>query len=69
VRDVVTVTSDTLVQQAARLLLKQRFGCLPVVDERNVLLGILTASDFTKVIALARREPSGPGSGEPEQLQ
>jgi CBS domain-containing membrane protein len=69
VRDVVTITSDTLVQQAARLLLKQRFGCLPVVDESNVLLGILTASDFTKLIALARREQFGPGSGEPEQLQ
>jgi CBS-domain-containing membrane protein len=68
VRDVLTVTADTPVQQAARLLLKQRVNCLPVVDERNVLVGIVTSSDFTKLIARGRREPSSSGSGEPRQL-
>jgi CBS domain-containing protein len=69
VRDVITVTPDTPVQQAARLLLKQRYNCLPVVDEQNILLGIVTASDFTKLIAQAARERSNPGSGEPQQLR
>lgn len=68
VRDVVTVRPDTPLQQAARVLLKQRFNCLPVVDEHNVLCGIVTSSDFTKLIALAPRERSGPASGEPRQL-
>jgi CBS-domain-containing membrane protein len=68
VRDVLTVTPDTSVQQAARMLLKQRVNCLPVVDERNVLVGIVTSSDFTKLIALGRRERSSSGSGEPQQL-
>lgn len=68
VRDVATISPDTPLQQAARMLLKQRFNCLPVVDERNVLCGIVTSSDFTKLIALARRERSGPASGEPQQL-
>lgn len=69
VRDVLTVTPDTPVQQAAGLLLKQRLNCLPVVDERNVLVGIVTSSDFTKLIALARRERPGSGSGEPQQVR
>ena len=68
VRDVVTVHPGTPLQQAARLLLKQRFNCLPVVDEHGVLRGIVTSSDFTKLIALGRPERSGPASGEPRQL-
>jgi CBS domain-containing protein len=53
VRDVLTVAPDTSLQEAGNLLLKQRFGCLPVVDGNNVLVGILTGSDFIKVIANA----------------
>lgn len=68
VRDVVTIRPDTPLQQAARLLLKQRVNCLPVVDEDDVLLGIVTSSDFAKLIALAQRERSSPASGEPRQL-
>jgi CBS domain-containing membrane protein len=68
VRDVLTIRPDTSLQHAARLLLKQRFGCLPVVDENNVLLGIVTSSDFTRLIAEARGKWSSPASGEPQQL-
>ena len=68
VRNVVTVTPDTSVQQAARLLLKQRFNCLPVVDEQNVLCGVLTSGDFIKLIALAPRARSAPPSGASRRL-
>jgi len=54
IREVITVSPDTSLQEAGRLLLKQRFGCLPVVDRDNVLVGILTGSDFIKVVATAR---------------
>jgi CBS domain-containing protein len=30
-------------------MLEKRIGCLPVVDEKNVLVGIITTSDFLKV--------------------
>lgn len=46
VRDVVTVSPDTSVADAARLLLDKRIGCLPVVDAANDLVGIVTSSDF-----------------------
>ena len=48
-RDVLTVPADTPVAEAARILLANSFGCLPVVDETGVLLGILTESDFVRL--------------------
>ena len=54
VKDVTTVSPDTSVREAGKLLLQQRFGCLPVVDANNVLLGILTSSDFVRLVAHAQ---------------
>ena len=66
VRQVMTVSPETSLQEAGRLLLKQRFGCLPVVDGNNVLRGILTASDYVEAIvrAAAERGASLRESGE-----
>lgn len=50
VRDVLTVPPDTDIAEAGRLLLRERIGCLPVVDESNVLVGIVTSSDFIRVM-------------------
>jgi len=48
-RDVVTVTSNLGVSQAAQILLENKYGCLPVVDEENRLLGIVTEADFLRL--------------------
>jgi CBS domain-containing protein len=48
IRDVVTATPDTPVSEAARLLLQGGFGCLPVVDDDNKLLGIVTETDLLR---------------------
>jgi len=48
-RDVVTVSPDLGVAQAARILLENKYGCLPVVDEAGVLLGIVTEADFLRL--------------------
>lgn len=45
--DVATTTSDTPAVDAAKRLLSQRYGCLPVVDG-DELVGIITESDFLK---------------------
>jgi CBS domain-containing membrane protein len=45
-RDVVTVSPEIGVAQAAAILLENKYGCLPVVDEDGVLLGIVTEADF-----------------------
>jgi CBS domain-containing membrane protein len=48
-RDVVTVPPDLRVSQAAHILLENKYGCLPVVDSDNVLVGILTEADFLRL--------------------
>lgn len=48
-RDVVTVTPDLGVAQAASILLENKYGCLPVVDDQGMLLGIVTEADFLRL--------------------
>ena len=48
-RDVVTVPPDLAVTEAARILLENKYGCLPVVDESDLLLGIVTEADFLRL--------------------
>jgi len=48
-RDVVTVKPGLGVSQAARILLENKYGCLPVVDEGDRLLGIVTEADFLRL--------------------
>lgn len=44
--EVVTVTTDTTLKEAARLMLERRVGGLPVVDSADRPVGILTEADF-----------------------
>lgn len=69
VRDVVTVRPETSLREASKLLWTRRLGCLPVVDEAGALVGMLTASDFVKMVAQAHSGTTPHGSAEPEQLQ
>jgi CBS domain-containing protein len=45
-KDVCTVTPDTSLADAAALLLERKIGCLPVLDARARLVGILTEGDL-----------------------
>jgi CBS domain-containing protein len=58
-RNPVTVTTDTRIEHAARLMLDRGFGALPVVDD-GVLTGIVTYTDllraFVQVIETATLE-------------
>ncbi len=44
-----TVGPDTPAQRAAETLLAHQLGCLPVIDERHHLLGMITSSDFVRL--------------------
>ena len=48
-RDLLTVGPDATVSEAAQILLRNKYGCLPVVDAVGNLLGILTESDFLRL--------------------
>jgi CBS domain-containing protein len=50
-RDVQTVRAETPLGDAARLMLRGKVGCLPVIDAENKLVGILTEADFVKLSA------------------
>ena len=43
---VVTIQPDATVGEAAQLMLERNISCLPVVDEQDHLVGILTHTDF-----------------------
>ena len=47
-RDVWTVTPETLASTAGTMLLEHRFGCLPVVDADQCLVGIITERDYLR---------------------
>lgn len=47
-REVITVTDDTPLEQAARIMSDHDIGCLPVVTDGK-LLGIVTESDIFRV--------------------
>jgi CBS domain-containing membrane protein len=46
----VTVEPDEDIREAARLMLENKFGCLPVM-EGSRLVGIVTESDFVRFLA------------------
>ena len=49
-RDVISVPPETDQEEVARLIQRYRLRALPVVDEKGVLLGIITADDVLDVV-------------------
>ena len=45
-----TATPDMLATEAARIMMENKVGCLPVLED-DKLVGIVTESDFVKLIA------------------
>jgi acetoin utilization protein AcuB len=62
VRRVITGRLDMPVDEAARLMVDNHIGCLPVVDAENRLLGIVTTGDLLRLIAHGVVEASLPAS-------
>jgi CBS domain-containing protein len=57
-----TVRPDTDLVEAADRLLEQKIGCLPVVNERLHLLGIVTEADFVQLCRDLLASTGSPGS-------
>jgi len=51
VRMPITVMADTPISQAARILATEKIGCLPVVDDRSRVVGVLTPVDVMWFVA------------------
>lgn len=57
-----TVSPDTLVEEAARLMLDNKIGSVMVTNEDNHLEGILTTTDFVKIVAEQKPKDQTPVS-------
>lgn len=56
-RQVTTVRADTPIRDAAGLMLRQRISGLPVVDENNRLVGIVSEGDFIRRSEIGTESP------------
>lgn len=59
-----TVQGGVPLAQAARTLAEHRIGCLPVVDEGQRLVGILSETDALRALDAVMRGDAGPTAGE-----
>jgi CBS domain-containing protein len=50
-REVTTVAPRSSLAHAAHLMLRHKYGCLPVCEEDGTLVGIITESDFVRFAA------------------
>lgn len=57
-RDVITVTPDTSLAEAAHLLVTHRISGLPVVDAEQRLLGVITEADFLRAMGVPSHHPT-----------
>ncbi|PCR91285.1 CBS domain-containing protein [Natrinema ejinorense] len=57
-----TVTPDTLVEDAAQLMLENGIGSVVVVDDDNQLEGILTTTDFVRIVSEQKPKDQTPVS-------
>lgn len=60
--DLHTVSPDTLVEEAAQILLDNEIGALPVVNSDNHLEGILTTTDFVTIVSKSQPKAQTPVS-------
>lgn len=44
-QDVITIEQDTTIEEAARVMVENRIGCLPVLEE-GIVVGIITETDL-----------------------
>jgi len=56
-RPVISVSPETTLSEAAHLLVTHRISGLPVVDESNKLLGIITEADFLRALGVPAHHP------------
>ena len=47
---VLTATPDTNIREIARVLIEERIGCMPIVDEDKQVIGMITRSDILRAL-------------------
>lgn len=57
-RKLITASPTTTIREAARVMVQEKIGCLPVVDG-NQLVGIVTQADLLEMLVRGERAPEG----------
>ncbi|HEY9198211.1 MAG TPA: CBS domain-containing protein [Gammaproteobacteria bacterium] len=57
-RDVLTVTKDTPLADAAQIIVENRISGLPVVDADQRLVGLITEADFLRAMGVPSSHPT-----------
>lgn len=57
-RDVVTVTPETTIVDAAKLMREKRVSCVPVLSPERELVGLVTEADYVKLVLQLLESPS-----------
>ncbi|MCB0116395.1 MAG: CBS and ACT domain-containing protein [Caldilineaceae bacterium] len=59
-KEVVTTTADTPIEDAAEVMARRKIGGMPVVDENNYVLGVITETDiFNAFVEMMAAEKNG----------
>lgn len=56
-RPVRTVHPDTTVKDAARIMVSERISGLPIVDDEERLVGLITEADFLRALGVPAQQP------------
>jgi acetoin utilization protein AcuB len=56
-RKLITASSTTTIREAAKVMVSEKIGCLPVVDG-NQLVGIVTQADLLEILVSGEQERS-----------
>lgn len=56
--DIISVTPDTALSDAARILVEKRISGLPVTDEESKLIGVVTEADFLCAMGIPCHHPT-----------
>ena len=62
-RNPITVSPSTPLRDAARLILRHKIGCLPVVDEDGRCIGLVTETDLLRGVYGDESGPGGSAEG------
>lgn len=49
-KHVITTTADTPIEDAAEVMAQRKIGGMPVVDDKNVVIGVITETDIFKAL-------------------
>lgn len=60
-KNVIRVSPETLLSEAARLLVHHKIGCLPIVDAEGSAVGLVTETDLLRGLFEIEPPDGGPG--------